>query len=379
MKPCAGLYIHIPFCARKCRYCDFYSVVAPARHAALVEALQTEIRLRGAPELTADTIHFGGGTPSLLDPRFLTALVGALRTAFTVTPDAEIALEANPGSLDPDRLASLQAAGFNRLNLGLQSFDDANLAFLGRIHTAAEGRAAFDQARAAGFANLGLDLICGLPGQSPAAWRRELEQVLALAPSHVACYLLSYEPGTPLERARRQGKLKPLDEREALRLFETTHTVLTRGGYEHYEISNYARKPAYRSRHNLKYWTGAPYLGFGPGAHSFQPPRRAWNIRDLDRYEARLARGRLPIEDAEMLTAEQEMLEGLFLGLRLTEGIQREAFRARFGVALEARFGATIARLEGEGLLAWRGEALALTARGMRLHDSVSAMFADAL
>lgn len=379
MKTGTGLYIHIPFCARKCRYCDFYSVVAPERHHAFAEALQTEIRLRRAPDLAVDSIHFGGGTPSLLHPRILVRLLEALRVAFDVVPDAEIALEANPGSLDPPRLAALRAAGFNRLNLGLQAFCDASLQFLGRIHSAAEGTTAFRQARAAGFANLGLDLIYGLPGQRPAAWRRELEQALALAPAHIACYLLSYEAGTPLERDRRQGKLQPLSEADQVRLFDTTRTVLARGGYLHYEISNFARGPEYRSRHNLKYWTGAPYLGFGPGAHGYQPPERFWNAADLDRYEARLARGQLPTEGVERLTPAQEMLEALFLGLRLSEGVQRGAFQARFGVALEDRFGALIDRLVGEGLLVWRGEACTLSSRGMRLHDSVSALFADAL
>jgi oxygen-independent coproporphyrinogen-3 oxidase len=375
----AGIYIHVPFCRRKCAYCGFHSITDLSRIPAFLKALAREIALAEPGDLAFDTIYIGGGTPSLLAPGDIARVLSALRARFRFAGPVETTLEANPGTLTPDRLAGYRAAGVNRLNIGVQSLDPRNLEFLGRIHSAAEALQAIEWARAAGFDNLGIDLIYGIPGQGRNAWRQELAGALAFDPEHISAYMLSLEPGTPLERRRRAGRFQPAPEAEVAGRFLLTSEYLEAHGYRHYEISNFARRTpgaegdARMSRHNSKYWSYAPYRGFGPAAHSFLPPRRFWNLKDVGRYAAALEAGRIPTAGGETLTLRQQVLEAMMLGLRTADGIVAEEFGRRFGIDFDEAFGPAAKPLASEGLLTVAGGRLAPTRRGMLFHDSVAA------
>ena len=375
-RPCvkpAGIYLHIPFCEHKCHYCDFYSVTTASRQEAFMAAMMTEIELRREPDWSVDSIYFGGGTPSLLPPDFYARVLAALQTAFHLEADIEITLEANPGTIDLAGLTDYRGAGINRLNLGLQSFNDRHLRFLGRIHTAAQARNAVEMARRAGFDNLGLDMIYGLPGQTRRAWQADLERSLARAPEHLACYMLTYEQDTPLWQDRLHGGHRPAGEAETAALFQTSVDVLCAAGFEHYEISNFAAARQWRSRHNSKYWARTPYAGFGPAAHSFRGARRSWNTADLADYMEKLGQGLWPEAGYEELDEVQQMIETVFLGLRLAAGVDLSAFTRRFGQPLETRAAAVIQPLVDAGYLRLTPDRLAPTVKGMRLHDSISA------
>ncbi len=367
-----GLYVHVPFCRRKCRYCDFYSVPGTDRLDCFVQALCREMAAATAPA-PADTLYFGGGTPSLLSAHAVSRILAAAVDRCRLTDRAEITLEANPGTVTRASLKAFREIGINRLNLGVQAFDDEALTFLGRIHSAREGCAAVDAARDAGFENLGIDLIYGLPGQTPGAWEKTLEAAVGLGCEHLSCYLLSCEPGTPLEADRRCGRYRPLSETRLGRLFRITHGFLTERGYDHYEISNFARTPGHRSRHNTKYWDGAPYLGFGPSAHSFLPPERSWNVASLDGYLARIAAGRSPRSDQETLDRRQQMIEAVYLGLRRSCGIRIQGFKDRFGRDFAAVFSGAIEVLVEKGLMRMGADACRLTLEGMVVMDSIVA------
>ncbi len=375
----AGIYIHIPFCERKCRYCDFYSVTDTDRQNAFQRALTAEIRRRAHPSWIVDSIYFGGGTPSLLAPAFFERLLMIIDRSFHIQAGVEITLEANPGTVDFDRLKAYRAGGINRLNLGVQSFDDTSLRFLGRVHSNAQARSAIAMARRAGFENLGLDLIYGLPNQTVDAWEADLDQALSERPVHLSCYALTYAPGTPLMRDRQSGGHEAAGEDQIATLFDSTARVLGAAGFDHYEISNFAVTPQFRSRHNIKYWTRAPYLGFGPAAHSFDPPRRSWNVADLETYIGRLDRGRLAEEGRELLDNAQQMIETVFLGLRMAAGIDLDAFATHYGVRLETRAEKILPSLLAEGYLTRTPGSLSPTLKGMRFHDSLSAMLTEVL
>ncbi|MEE4607737.1 MAG: radical SAM family heme chaperone HemW [Desulfobacteraceae bacterium] len=377
--PPAGIYLHLPFCLGKCPYCDFYSEVGTEeRRRCFLAALHRELALRADRDLAADSLYFGGGTPSLFSPAQIGALIDRIGASFHLVGGSEITLEANPGTVTKDILEGFRAAGINRLNLGIQSFNDRNLAFLGRIHDARAARRAVAAARAAGFADLGLDLIYGLPGQTPAAWRTDLEATLAAAPTHLSCYMLTYAPGTPLDAARSAGHIHPLPEAAVADLFEFTAQVLTENGFVHYEIANFARagNPPAWSRHNRKYWNQAPYLGFGPAAHSFDGSRRSWNDADLDAYIQALESGGPPPGGEEILTREQQMIEAVFLGLRQIAGIDVQKFEARFGVKFEILFGPVLADLTEAGLAMREKGFCWLTPKGLLVADAAAARLA---
>ena len=377
-RPCAppgGIYVHVPFCVHKCAYCDFYSTTELSLKPAFLDALEREIR--GAPDrLACDTIHFGGGTPSLLTPAEAARILDALAAVVPLRPPVVITLEANPGTLGPSEFSGFRAAGVNRLTLGVQSFEDPCLKLLGRIHTAAEAHRAIDQARAAGFDNLGIDLIYGLPGQTPDAWRQELRAAVDRGLEHIACYMLTLEPGTPLSAQHAAGGFEPAPEAVVAELFLSTSEFLAANGYVHYEVSNFARAAAngpFYSRHNCKYWSGVPYLGFGPAAHSFLPPKRFWNHRSLKRYLENLARGAPARGGEEELSLEQLMTEAVMLGLRTAWGIDRADFGERFGAGPAAALSAAAEESIARGLLSADGDRLAPTLRGMLYLDSVTA------
>jgi oxygen-independent coproporphyrinogen-3 oxidase len=375
------LYIHIPFCRRKCPYCAFvsqepfagdlegYGDILLAEMGLAAQAFRAERPLA--------SVYFGGGTPSLLDPRQVARLLEQAASLFGLGREAEITLEANPGTVDQKRLATFRAAGINRLSLGVQSFHDPMLTTLGRIHSATEAKEAFQAARAAGFANIGIDLIHALPGQTLALWLRELEQAVQLAPEHISVYGLTVEEGTPF--AARYGDDSPLlpDEDMSATMFEEADELLTAAGYEHYEIANYAL-PGRRSDHNSGYWRRDGYLGLGAGAHSFL--RKGYGVRfgnpaHLDAYAGAIAQGRLPHKDEQPLTRQDAMAEFMFLGLRMADGIDSNGFRHEFGVGLEETFGKEVSKLATLGLLETTSDRVRLTRRGMLLSNQVFAHF----
>ncbi|MCU0591084.1 MAG: radical SAM family heme chaperone HemW [Desulfobacterales bacterium] len=376
--PNGGLYIHIPFCVHKCAYCDFYSVSDLNLKPAFLKALSAEIAAAEAGPPLFDTIYFGGGTPSILDPAEVERIIDQLKSKFRLAGALEVTLEANPGTVDADNLKGFRSAGVNRLNLGIQSFREENLRRLGRIHSAGQAHDAVAAAHRAGFANVGLDLIYGLPGQTVSAWTMDIESALAYDPEHLACYMLSVEPGTPLAEEQRLGRFRPAPDEDTAGLFMATSELLTGCGYHHYEISNFARGAASggdsrASRHNSKYWAYAPYLGFGPAAHSFQPPRRFWNHRDVRGYIAEIAAGRRPPGGTETLTVDQHMLEVVMLGLRTSAGIDRADFKVRFGRDFRDLYGAVADELAARGLLTLDNGRCAPTRQGMLFLNTVVA------
>lgn len=372
-----GIYIHVPFCRRKCPYCDFYSVTGTDWLPAYLDALCREIRLAPKPEGPCDTVYIGGGTPSLIDADQLDRLFEKLFTHFDIAEDAEITLEANPGTVSADLLKRCRKAGVNRLNIGVQSFNDESLCFLGRIHSGAQSVETLCQARDAGYENIGLDLIYGLPGQSVEAWRTELSSALDFSPAHLSCYLLTYPAGTPMAEAMNQNRFTPLAEETCSEMFLLTHDFLSGSGYDHYEISNYAASKNQRSRHNQKYWHHVPYIGMGPAAHTYFDHTRYWNVASVQQYVERAKSGRLPVEESEALTAEQEMIEAVFLGLRCTDGICIESFEARFGIDFYNRFRNVIFRSQEAGYLSLARGRCALTRQGRLYADSIAAAFTE--
>jgi oxygen-independent coproporphyrinogen-3 oxidase len=379
-----GLYVHIPYCLSRCPYCDFNTYAARSwPEDAYAEALRRELAeyARTASFLGAriETIFFGGGTPSLFRPDTIAGLIEHAAACVGVAEEAEITLEANPGTVDRARLADFRSAGVNRLSLGVQSFDDAALKQLGRHHSADDSRAALRSARAAGFENLSLDLIYAVPGQDLAGCERDLAAAIEVGPEHVSAYGLTYEKGTPLERDRAAGRVTPVDEEVELAMYATARERLGSAGYAHYEISNYARAGRV-ARHNRAYWQGVSYLGLGAGAHSFAARALSgagwgarWsNVRDPNAYVSQATSRGTAVAEHEELTRAQAMGEACWLGLRQIEGLRAQDFADRFGESIEQAYPHT-RRLVDDGLLTWRGDRLALTERGLELADAVFA------
>ena len=381
----AGLYIHIPFCVKKCPYCDFYSITDGSLHPAFVDALISEMRITRDPTLTFDTLYMGGGTPSVLDAKTIGKIIETARQSNEILPHAEITLEVNPGTVSLKQFEEYRCSGVNRINIGVQSFDPVNLQFLGRIHSGGDAHAAVTWAQKAGFENLGLDLIYGIPNQTKKSWLRDLKLAIESEPRHLSCYMLSFEPGTPLYSDLQEDRLKPLAEPQVCELFESTLEFLSDHGYVQYEISNFARESLNssglkssqpnRSRHNMKYWNFAPYIGFGPSAHSFLEPERYWNCADVKKYIRDLDAGIRPRAGKERLSMEQLMIEAIYLGLRQTKGILIDVFDKKFGVTFKSMFKSTIDVLGAKGLIALTQNRCALTSSGMLYLDSIAAMF----
>jgi len=375
MTTLSGLYLHIPFCIKKCAYCAFCSITNLALIPDYLAALRREMDLNRTERRAFDTVYIGGGTPSILPVFDLERLLNDVMTAFSITPGAEITLEANPGDITAGLLAALRRAGVNRLNIGCQSFNDDTLAFLGRRHEARQAAEAVRMARDAGFGNLGIDLIYALPGPPEdafAAWLDTLRTALTFQPEHLSCYQLTAEADTPLAGLCRKGDVTLPDLDLQARYFFRTSEILEEAGYRHYEVSNFARGERFQSRHNDKYWTHAPYLGLGASAHSFDGHRRRWNHRSVAAYLEDLAAGRNPVADSEQLTDEQLRLEGLFLGFRTRRGVLLEDFKRRYGQDLLAEKGETLKRLVNNGLLEIRNGFLRPTCAGMAVADSLA-------
>jgi oxygen-independent coproporphyrinogen-3 oxidase len=386
-----GLYLHVPFCSTICPYCDFsvMSAAAPARQR-FASRLVAEVSLAAAAWLDPrpfDTVYFGGGTPSQLAPDELARVLDACRTELAfATPAPWLFLEANPEDVTKDACAAWRALGVRTLSLGVQSFSDDALRFLGRRHSGREARAAVETALAAGFDTVSVDLIFGLPRQTAEEWRQELATAVSLAPQHLSCYQLTIHPRTRFGVLTKHGQLSELPEDEQAELFELTHRFLGKAGWPAYEVSNFARSPAHQSRHNRKYWDHTPYLGLGPSAHSLAASdgsslaRRWWNERGTPRWERRLAAGERPIEAQEILGSKDLAAEALLLGLRTTAGIDLDDFRTRYGVDLLAANDGLVARLVDEGRVVVGSDPdgarrLVPTLSGLAVADGLAAAF----
>ncbi len=369
-----AIFVYFPYCPSVCTYCDF-NVYArrESEFDAYVDAVIRETQLvtaeMSAPR-AARSLAFGGGTPSHLNAAQLERVTNALCAKFEFLPDAEWTLEANPGTVDLDKLRALREIGFNRLSLGVQTFDDARLKAFNRPHSAADSYEAFELARRAGFENINLDLIYGLPDQSLAEWEQTLRRALEFQSEHLSLYSLQVEERTVLKKQIELGRVHSPDPELAAEMFERAVQVLAQAGYTHYEISNWAR-PGYESRHNLTYWLNEPYIGLGAGAHSYRRRERYENIRNPQRYIKRLEAGESAIAARETISRTLEMSETAFLGLRLGEGVTWTRFAARFGVDAREVFREPIALLADWGLLRVDGRGMRLSERGMLVSNQV--------
>jgi oxygen-independent coproporphyrinogen-3 oxidase len=368
----AGLYIHIPFCRSKCPYCSFYSETNLSLLPDFLKALFQEMEMNRNLFHPLDTVYVGGGTPSLLPPHQIQALLERTRHYFQLTPDAEITLEANPADLSLSYLRLLRQSGVHRLHLGVQSFNSETLFFLGRRHTPAQAVSAILMAREAGFDHLGIDLIYGIPQQGMASWLDTLGQALDLAPEHISCYQLTVEQNTPFAIREKREEFTLPGEDLQYDFFMRTSAILESAGYIHYEVSNFARGMKYASRHNQKYWNHTPYLGLGPSAHSFQGNRRWWNQRSVHRYMADLKSGKAPIQAGETLDREQLGLETLFLALRTKLGLHLRHFSEQFQHDLFAEKGPMLTRLLGEGYVVIQEGMLKPTRSGLAIADRLA-------
>ena len=365
-----GLYIHIPFCIRKCRYCDFFSVPLSSPEARqFLEALDRECSTR-PKDFAPDTVFVGGGTPTALSMDDLSRLFEVIHQRFNLDRVTEWTCEANPGTLTREKAEALREAGVNRVSLGVQSFDAQTLAFLDRIHSPGEAKDAFQLLRDTGFTNVNLDLMYGIPGSPREVLERDLAQIVNLEPEHVACYCLIFEDGTPLTELRDAGKIAEVDDDEELAQYRLIREVLQAAGYRHYEISNFA-KPGFECRHNLLYWGGGEYLGYGPAAHSHWQGMRYGNMRSVSEYVRALRDWHRVRVDEERLDPEAKARETLVMSLRRLEGVSREEFQRTTGFDYRALRGKEIDWLCQIGLVEFAGDALRLTDKGLFLSDAV--------
>ncbi|MGP8320460.1 MAG: radical SAM family heme chaperone HemW [Methanosarcinaceae archaeon] len=376
MNKLAGIYIHIPFCSKKCPYCDFYSITDHSLKQPFIEALIQEMQMVSSHALVCDTLYFGGGTPSVFKAKNIERILENAYRLFNFLHDSEITIEVNPGTVTTEKLEGYHSIGINRINIGVQSFNDEFLDFLGRIHSSNDADLTIRGARKAGFDNIGIDLIYGIPGQTRKTWLSDLRRAVKFEPEHLSCYMLTYEKGTPLDREREQGRFKPASGSLFGELFETTMEYLTAHGYVQYEISNFAKNVSKISRHNFKYWSFSPYLGFGPSAHSFIEPRRYWNCRSVKKYIENIKEGRLPIEEKEILSKEQRMMEMVYLGLRKTGGIDIDAIDENLGINFRQIFAEKIKQLQEDGYILplQPKNHCVLSRKGMLFLDSIAPM-----
>ena len=369
----AGIYFHIPFCKQACNYCDFHFATTLRQKQPLIEALAKELRLRKnyLSNSAVSTVYFGGGTPSILDREEIDLLLREVRSLFSVTADAEITLEANPDDLSAAKLEAWKQIGINRLSIGIQSFRQADLEYMNRAHNETEAVEAVARAKEAGFENISIDLIYGLPFSSDEQWKSNLEQALALNVPHISAYGLTIEPQTNFGYLHRKGKLKELPDEVVNRQFELLIAALSNAGYEHYEISNFA-KPGKYSKHNSSYWQGTPYLGIGPSAHGFNGRERYMNVANNKKYVEDITRNHLP-ETVETLSLSNQYNDYILTRLRTSVGIDLNEVKTQFGDEMH-RYLLTEARLPvKEGLLHSSENGLWLSHQGKFLADHVCA------
>jgi oxygen-independent coproporphyrinogen III oxidase len=370
-----GLYVHIPFCLQKCLYCDFPSY--PLRHMAdaYVAGLTREAaQYHGIGDIIVSSVFVGGGTPTCLTSEELERLLAMLHRSFSIELSAEFTVEANPGTVTAEKLHVLKEHGVNRLSFGVQAFQPALLQRLGRLHTREDIYASFALARKQGFANINLDLMSGLPGQTLKQWRDTLAEAIGLNPEHIAAYSLKVEEGTPFYQLHQQGRLQLPDEDTDVAMIQTTKEMLVKAGYQHYEISNYA-KPGYQSRHNLRYWHNESYIGVGAAAYSYWQGIRRGNVPDVERYITAVNNGDSTVAERESLDTEQAMLETMMLGLRLIKGVDRSMFTKNFGKDPLLIYKDAIERMVRLDLLEIADRYIRLTEKGLLLGNEVFAEF----
>ena len=369
-----GLYLHIPFCSSICNYCNFNrGLFDAALKARYVDALEREILQAGRGE-SVDTVYFGGGTPSLLEPSEIGQLIQACRQAFRVEPGAEITLETNPETSSVQRMDGFRQAGVNRVSFGVQSFRDAELKRLGRLHSADRAVRAAGEARTAGFGNISLDLMMWLPGQSVSDWAESVSRLIETGPDHVSLYLLELYPNAPLKEdmARAGWSLAP--DEDAAEMYLSGLAALDAAGYQQYEISNVCRD-GHESRHNLKYWTDGEWLGLGCGAHSTRGGKRWKNVSGTGEYVDRVENGRPVAEDVRSMSAHERLEDALFTGLRLTDGLDIETAGQRYGIDVWARYGDDLQPFVEAGVLRRDGTRIRLTREGMLVANEVMQVF----
>lgn len=373
----AGIYIHVPFCRQACHYCNFHFSVSLKQTASYLECLLREIDMQrdffgepagGKPSL--DSLYFGGGTPSILEVGALEKVFERLSGYFSFGPQSEITLEANPDDLDKEKLQALKQTPVNRISIGIQSFHAPDLGYMNRIHDPAQAARAIEYALAAGFEDLTVDLIFGTPTMDDHIWKNNLQKVLDYKIPHLSAYALTVEPKTPLEVKIRRGQMPPVEEELTARQFELMIEMMDRAGYAHYEVSNFAR-PGQYSRHNLSYWTGKPYLGLGPSAHSFRPGQRWWNVSNTGQYIASVREGVLPCE-TEILTTAQQFDEYVMTSLRTMWGCGLETVDRNWGRARRKSLVDKAASHIHIGWMKETGEHLVLTPKGMLFADRIA-------
>ena len=372
----AGIYIHIPFCRSRCSYCDFatglYESDLAERYLA---AVVSEIARSANCDRVADTIYFGGGTPSLLSTSQVDQLLNVVAARYKVNSACEVTMEMNPGTVTTAGLREFRSVGVNRASFGAQTFDDDELAKLGRSHNTTDTLKTFAALREAGFDNVSFDLIAGLPGQSLERWEQNVTSAIELKPEHLSFYLLEVHSGTPLAEHIKRGIQPQPDEDLAAVMYESMLLRSAEAGYEHYEISNLCR-PGFQSRHNTKYWTGDAYFGFGCSSHSFDGVNRRWsNIRDVKQYVAAVEDSKSPVIEERELTADDVRAEAIFLGMRLMSGVDTRQYQRLFGVDLREEYREDIARFQEAGLVELYGDVMRLTRSGALLSNEVFSVF----
>ena len=374
--PLLGLYLHIPFCSSICNYCNFNrGLFEPELKRKYVEALDREVRsAAGRFGPAADTIYFGGGTPSLLEPDEIGRLIEACRASFDMSGDAEVTLEANPETVSCEKFKAYRAVGVNRVSFGVQSFRDDELRRLSRLHGAERARDAYAEARSAGFDNVSLDLMMWLPEQRVDDWLGNVDRAVDLAPEHLSLYLLELYPNAPLKEEMARSAWSQAPDDDAALMYEGAMARLEAAGYEQYELSNVAR-PGRRARHNVKYWTDGAWLGLGCGAHSTVGSRRWKNVAATDEYVARLAAGDSPAVEVRDRSMSEQFGDALFTGLRMCEGLDLDAVTRRYGVDPWERYGSSLEPFIEEGLLIRDDRRISLTRKGMLLANEVMAVF----
>jgi len=374
-----GLYIHIPFCIKKCNYCDFVSIATVSLLPDYMKALIKEIQLKSDADFWVDTIYFGGGTPSILNADEICSICQSIKKHWQIQEHPEITIEINPGTLSHDKMQSWKTSGINRINLGVQSFHNRHLMQLGRIHNATDADRAIHLLKDAGFQNIGLDLMFGIFDQTINEWKKDLLQALSYYPQHLSCYSLTYEPGTPLYEQLQQNKICALPDKSVRQMMEILFQTMADHQYDHYEISNFASSVNFRSQHNQKYWQRKPYIGLGAASHSFIENKRFWNCSDVAEYIQKLFNNCNPIENCENLTIEQRIIEYIFLGLRQKEGIHFHDFKSVFSYCFKALFSVVLKELDASGYLDITSDTCRLSNHGKFFLDSICQKLVNAL